>query len=76
MKQEERTYNMIVDDIPFEVTVSISESMTIRGLSPCGYLVKHVCIVGSRGHKLDVNMHELPFDIADAIHKKLNDETT
>ena len=67
---------MVVDEIPFEVTISISESMTLRGLSPCGYLVKQVFIAGSRGHKLGVNMHELPFDIADSIHKKLNDETT
>lgn len=76
MKQEERTIGMVVDGMHFEVSISISESMTIRGLAPCGYMVKHVCIVGPKGHKVGVNMHELPSDIIDSIHKILNDETT
>lgn len=75
MKQDETTHQFVIDGMKFQVVTSTSESMTIHGLQPCGYQVKYVSIVGDSGNLIGVNMHELPFDIADQIHKNINNET-
>lgn len=76
MKQDETMHQFVIDGMKFQVVTSTSESMTIYGLQPCGYQVKSVAIVGDSGTLIGVSLHQLPFDIADQIHKNINNETT
>jgi len=75
MKQDETMHQFVIDGMKFQVVTSTSESMTIYGLQPCGYQVKFVSIVGDSGTLIGVNLHQLPLDIADQIHKNINNET-
>jgi len=67
MKDKLQVHKMNIDDMDFEVTISISESITSKGLKPCGYRIKAMKVSG-----VNIAETEVPSEIMEKIHEKLN----
>lgn len=67
MKDKMQTQKMNIDGMDFEVTISVSESITSKGLKPCGYKIKVMKVSG-----IFIEESKVPQDIMDKIHEKLN----
>ncbi len=67
MKDKLQVHKMNIEDMDFEVTISISESITSKGLKPCGYQIASMKVSG-----VSIAESDVPGDVMRKIHEKLN----